>query len=100
MEDTSREQRARRRRLARALHPDLGGDADAFIDAMAAPPCDDASGSAGFAPRAAAPRPAPPNVHFTGTFRRSAAASLRRAVDTGRGRLPRGWPGSRRYIRL
>lgn len=100
MDDSSRSQRARRRRLARALHPDFGGDADAFVDAMASLPRAETSGSAGSADQAAAPRNAPPDVQFTGTFRLGAAASLRRAVDTARGRLPRRWPGARRYIRL
>lgn len=33
-----RERRAARRRRARALHPDLGGDPAAFVAAFAAPP--------------------------------------------------------------
>ncbi len=35
-DDQARARRAERRRLARALHPDHGGDADAFAAAMAA----------------------------------------------------------------
>lgn len=107
MEESSRALRAHRRRLARELHPDVGGDADAFIDAMARHPRIASPGEATDRPaqdtirRTAAPAPtAPANVQFTGTLRRTAAASLRKAVDAGRARLPRGWPGARRYIPL
>lgn len=88
-----------RRRLARRLHPDLGGDPDTYIAAMrelderqaSAPP--EPQGSAGSGSTVA-----------YATARNRAARALRghaRAVSTVvRQRLPRRWPGTRRYGRL
>ncbi|GAA4825655.1 hypothetical protein [Tomitella cavernea] len=99
-DDQARARRAERRRLARALHPDHGGDADAFAAAMAATadhgptPC---GGAYGVPAPATATRPRAAAAHRRRT---TAAARVRRGIRAGRARLPRGWPGSRRFAQL
>ncbi|WP_191563797.1 hypothetical protein [Janibacter melonis] len=67
-----------RRAALRAHHPDLGGDADSLRAALAE------------VDRRHTPTPAP----------RSRRRRARRLVRALRGRLPRGWPGARRYLDL
>lgn len=93
------EHRAQLRAVARRFHPDLGGDLDTYLAAVAdldaprltspsAPfsrPSDHlTSGRAGFAHRA----------------RQRVRRGLRTAGRTARSRLPRAVPGSRRWARL
>ncbi|WP_248499705.1 hypothetical protein [Tomitella gaofuii] len=97
-DDQARARRAERRRLARALHPDHGGDADAFAAAMAADHGPTPRGAAyGVPAPAAATRPRAAAAHRRRT---AATARVRRGIRTGRARLPRGWPGSRRFAQL
>ncbi|VXC02438.1 hypothetical protein [Nocardioides sp. AX2bis] len=87
--------RARRRAAARLHHPDLGGDPDAFRRAMAAAE----------APIASAP---PSRGEPVVVLRRHRAISAAAVVAAGgvrlvgglRARLPRSFPGARRYTDL
>ncbi|MFV0461256.1 MAG: hypothetical protein ACK5MT_21085 [Actinomycetales bacterium] len=81
---------AARARVARRYHPDVGGDPDDFIAALAE--VDDLYS------RRARPKPG-----LATTVRRRIQAgrrTRRRAVRAVRSRLPRGLPGARRYIDL
>ena len=87
--------RSARRRAARAHHPDLGGDVDAFIAAMAA------TGPGSHPPYDGADQP---RVEVVRTTRGRLALVVHRhrrlVVTQLRGRLPRSFPGSRRFGRL
>ncbi|NNG38519.1 hypothetical protein HJ588_04415 [Flexivirga sp. ID2601S] len=88
---------AERRRVARRLHPDLGGDPDDYIAAMQALEQRRAAamgvlhGAEGMTV-----------VHTTAGSRAVRAVTGRaRSVTTAvRRHLPRGWPGARRYGQL
>lgn len=88
--DAEDDLRARRREVARRHHPDVGGDAETFAREMA---------------RLSAPagtdRPAV-EVRATrrGRLARTVGTGVRDVVATVRHRLPRSFPGSRRYGRL
>ncbi len=90
--------RAARRAVARAHHPDVGGEAETLQRELAAV-------DRRFADRPADPsdgltRSAPPAWQPTGRLVRRSRRTLRRRVRALRARLPRGWPGSRRYFDL
>lgn len=89
MTNRTQTQRMERRRLARELHPDHGGDAESFIAAMAA-----------LDRRQVVPFAVAPSVRSSSSRTGAWAFALRRAARAGRARLPRGWPGARRYARL
>lgn len=77
--------RAARRAAARAHHPDLGGDPEEFIRALAV----------------AAATPQEPRYDVRPSSRlRLARRAVRRTARAARGRLPRVVPGSTRYIGL
>ncbi len=87
--------RAERRAVARRLHPDLGGDVDADLAALA-------EVDRRYDP---APDGGPGGDHVTGRSpRRPRRSGLRRRVNRAaratRQRLPRRAPGARRYARL
>jgi hypothetical protein len=80
--------RAARRRIARSLHPDMGGDTAAYLTALAALERQhDSTRPTGLRPPLRGLRP--------GTRRR-----LRRAVRRLQHRLPRHLPGARRWAEL
>lgn len=85
--------RAARRRAARQHHPDVGGTADAYLEALA-----EVDRRFGRAPDG---RPLGPDVVVvTSRRRRALRVALRGARDASRAvrrRLPPGVPGSRRY---
>ena len=88
--------RAARRRVARELHPDLGGDADAYLAALAE--VDAAHGR-----RADGSPAAPPVTVLVSRRRKALRVVLRGARDASRvvrRRLPPGTPGARRYSDL
>lgn len=110
----ARERAARRRALARLHHPDLGGDAEAFVRAMAAFEAqrstdavvvslvEDVAPVEEIADAASAPRMAITVVERSAP-RRALRRMARRTSDAAaalRVRLPRRAPGSRRYARL
>lgn len=80
--------KSRRRQAAKRYHPDRGGDPTQFISVM--------QGLAEVNPR--------PSLSVTVTSRhplvREFGAARRRFVYRLRQRLPRSWPGSRRYGHL
>lgn len=87
---------AAQRAVARRLHPDLGGDPQQYVAAMARldrqyPTAQDVE-----------PHGAPGGVNVVNRHRvRSVVgASTRQVMAAVRGALPRGWPGARRYGRL
>lgn len=80
-------QRAERRKIAWALHPDRGGDPAAFIAAMAAPAA------------ATALQPPTHGIRIHGIVARS-CRRIAQAEHMMRTRLPRRWPGARRYAQL
>ncbi len=93
------EETRRRREVARRHHPDLGGDPDEFIRAMRA--ISPGIGRSG--------EPVATNATWTTTVVTTTGTSRarRRLVSTGRRlahhvrtRIPRSFPGSRRYGRL
>lgn len=105
--DVDRERRATRRAALRAVHPDLGGDAEAFIEVMRAlERADRSAGATGVAPRTSAAattgsgaQSARPVV--TTTLRSRTARKIhrtRRALRASGSRSSR-WPG-RRYTHL
>lgn len=88
-------QRSARLAAARRLHPDLGGDAEEFVrvmDALSRRP----------APVGTASRAAAPVVVVTPRRRvqRRVGAAGRSLADDVRARLPRSFPGARRYGHL
>jgi hypothetical protein len=82
---TARERRAARRAALRAVHPDLGGDTEAFIDAMRAFEQSHAAG------------PVVTTTLRSRTARRARRA--RRRLRSVAGRRPGSWPG-RHYTYL
>lgn len=83
--------RRERALVARRLHPDRGGDADALIEALAEVDA-----------RYAAPLVTSPAGAWVG-MRRTVTRQMRRSqrgLRALRGRLPRRLPGARRYIDL
>lgn len=93
-EDPAAARRAARRAAARAHHPDLGGDADSFVAAMAE--VDAVDGSArGWARRSGPVFDVRPSSRL-----RVVSRTVRRTVRDVRSRLPRAVPGSTRYFRL
>ncbi|MGJ7440736.1 hypothetical protein [Aquipuribacter sp. MA13-6] len=81
--------RTERRAVARRLHPDLGGDVEQYLAALA-----EVDRRHGPAP-AGHPGPASRRSRRSGLRRR-----MNRAVRAARRRLPRHVPGARRYARL
>ena len=82
---------ARRRRAALALHPDRGGDADAFVRVMRA--LEERPSSVG--------RPAAVTVVPTARGRRQRLGAAGRDASLAvRGLLPRRVPGARRYAQI
>ncbi|MEO9323185.1 hypothetical protein ABFT23_06810 [Nocardioides sp. C4-1] len=94
--------RAARRRAARLHHPDLGGDADAFVAALRE--LDDRY--AGEGPARDTRAVGAPVVEVVTTWRGRRRRAVRVVRDRARpltdlvGRLPSSWPGSHRYGRL
>ncbi|WP_265442488.1 hypothetical protein [Flexivirga meconopsidis] len=89
---------AERRRVARRLHPDLGGDPDDYIAAMQALEQRRAAAMGALHHGAAGM-----TVAHTTTGARAVrlVAGRARSVTTAvRRRIPRGWPGARRYGQL
>lgn len=95
--------RAEIRAVARRLHPDLGGDPEAYLAALAeleerhaarTPAGSSATTSAG---RKTCDVPAD---HPRGRARTGVRLRARRLVRRARGRLPRRIPGARRYARI
>lgn len=84
------------RAVARRLHPDLGGDPQQYVAAMAEleRPYPMAPGKK--------PHGTPGRVHVVARHRVRTAVRVntRLAVAALRGAVPRGWPGARRYWRL
>ncbi|MBO1755021.1 hypothetical protein [Allobranchiibius sp. CTAmp26] len=94
--DRTPDHAAARRAVARRLHPDLGGDPQEYLAAMAL--IDHQFGVVSGAPHAAGHGPVPDIVRHGRLS--SVRGNTRRAVRTMRRILPAGWPGSRRYGRL
>ena len=94
--DPAAEHRAQLRAVARRLHPDLGGDPDAYLAAVAA--LDEPRGPASPAPAGRTTTSGP--VGHVHRARRRIRRGLRTAGRTARTRLPRSLPGSRRYAQL
>ncbi|QCW49435.1 hypothetical protein FE634_01615 [Nocardioides dongxiaopingii] len=96
MSDPQRDVRARRRALAKEHHPDVGGDPAEFVRAMRG-----LGGSAGDdgpdAVTSGTTTVAPSRVARSARRVRGAGTTL---VATVRRRLPRSFPGSRRYGHL
>lgn len=92
--------RSERRRVAKALHPDVGGDPQTYLRTMRE--VDRRHGiSTSQASDPAAARPRQRSLaHRLGRARHTAARRSKRAVQNVRARLPRKVPGSRRYIDL
>lgn len=87
---------AARRAVARRLHPDLGGDPQEYVAAMAAldrryprEPHGEHHTADGVV-----------NVVARHRIRSAMGVTARKTVACVRGVLPRGWPGARRYGRL
>ncbi|WP_134767930.1 hypothetical protein [Nocardioides sp. 1609] len=96
MSEPQREVRARRRALAKQHHPDLGGDPAEFVRAMRG-----LGGSAGDdGPAAVAPHTTTVAVSRAVRTVRRVRGSATTLVATARRRLPRSFPGSRRYGHL
>lgn len=92
--------RSERRRVVKALHPDVGGDPETYLQTMR-----EVDQRHGIAPSQAtdppAARPRRSSIaHRLGRARHTARRRSKRAVQNVRARLPRGVPGSRRYIDL
>lgn len=108
----ARERAARRRALARLHHPDLGGDAEAFVRAMAAFEAQRSSDAVVVSLLEDAPEEPPQadraaGVTITVVERSAPRRAVRRlsqrvgaTADAVRERLPRRAPGARRYARL
>lgn len=94
--DRTPEHAAARRAVARRLHPDLGGDPQEYLSAMARV---DRQYAATSNARDPAGHDEVPFV-VRRTPLSSVRGTTRRAVRTVRRALPTGWPGSRRYGRL
>ncbi|MBO1768336.1 hypothetical protein [Allobranchiibius sp. GilTou38] len=94
--DRTPDHAAARRAVARRLHPDLGGDSQEYVAAMAE--LDHRLGVTAAAPHAAGQGPVPDIVRHGRLS--SVRGNTRRAARTMRRILPSGWPGSRRYGRL
>ncbi|MDQ2851379.1 MAG: hypothetical protein M3Y49_11715 [Actinomycetota bacterium] len=92
---------AAQRAVARRLHPDLGGDPQQYVAAMAA-----LDGEYRDRQHAGVPTSGPyttrgvVQVVARHRVRSTLRVTARQAVACVRGVLPRGWPGARRYAQL
>ena len=91
------EHAAARRAVARRLHPDLGGDVEEYLAAMAR--VDQQFGAAGHTTPPGTQGEVPTVLH-RGSPLGSVRKRTRAAVRTVQHALPHGWPGSRRYGQL
>lgn len=89
--EAARRWRAERRRILRELHPDRGGDTEAYLAAMSAMParCDEWAGVA-----------VPSTTRASATMAQVLRRRWRQACAAARVRVPRSWPGARRYAQL
>lgn len=91
-QESARRWRAERRRILREMHPDRGGDPDAYLAAVAA------IGTRGGGGRVAETTASSPLV--CATMPQVLRRHWRRTLMSARVRIPRRWPGARRYARL
>ncbi len=91
-QEAARRWRAERRRILRELHPDRGGDPDAYLAAVSA-----IGARCGGVSAAAA---ASPSTWGSATATQILRHRWRRTLTSARVRIPRGWPGARRYAQL
>lgn len=91
VEASGRELRAARRVVARRHHPDRGGDEQGYLRALAE--LDSRFRSVGEGPSPVVRRSARGRL---GSLRHDLSRRMRR----GRSRMPRCWPGAKRYAQL
>ena len=91
-QESARRWRAERRRILRELHPDRGGDPDAYLAAVSAP---GARGGCGIVVETTDSSP-----QVSATMPQILRRHWRRTVMSAHVRIPRRWPGARRYARL
>ncbi len=91
-QEAARRWRAERRRILRELHPDRGGDPAAYLAAVSA-----MGTRCGGSPAAAA---ASAPTRGSATMSQILRRHWRQKLTSAQVRLPRRWPGARRYAQL